>query len=123
MGMRPVRRLFWYVLLSCPFSEGQITNLHERAKHMTKHLAIELGPRRILVNAIAPGFFPTKMADGLIKLVGGEEKMAQANPTGRLGKAEDIVGAVVWLCSNASSHINGAVLPIDGGKHLGTGKL
>lgn len=90
---------------------------------MTKHLAIELGPRRILVNAIAPGFFPSKMADGLIKLAGGEDKMAQTNPTGRLGKAEDIVGAVVWLCSNASSHINGAIIPIDGGKHLGTGKL
>lgn len=90
---------------------------------MTKHLAVELGPRRILVNAIAPGFFPSKMADAVIKLGGGEEALAKSNPTGRLGKPEDIVGAVVWLCSNASSHINGAVIPIDGGKHLGTGKL
>lgn len=99
------------------------TNPHDWIQHMTKHLAVELGPRRILVNAIAPGFFPTKMADGLIKMVGGQEKLAQENPTGRLGKAEDIVGAVVWLCSNGSSHVNGAVLPIDGGKHLGSGKL
>lgn len=99
------------------------TNSHEWIQHMTKHLAVELGPRRILVNAIAPGFFPTKMADGIIKLGGGEEKLGRENPTGRLGKAEDIVGVVVWLCSNGSSHINGVVIPIDGGKHLGGGKL
>lgn len=103
--------------------EKMTTNPHDWIQHMTKHLAVELAPRRILVNAIAPGFFPTKMAEGLIKMVGGQEKLAKENPTGRLGKAEDIVGAVVWLCSNGSSHINGAVLPIDGGKHLCSGKL
>lgn len=92
-------------------------------QHMTKHLAVELGPRRILVNAIAPGFFPSKMASKLIELEGGEEKMGRDNPTGRLGKPEDIVGAVVWLCSNGASHINGAVVPIDGGKHLAHARL
>lgn len=90
---------------------------------MTKHLAVELGPRRILVNAIAPGFFPSKMASGLIELEGGEEKMGKENPTGRLGKPEDIAGAIVWLCSNGASHINGAVVPIDGGKHLAHSRL
>lgn len=85
---------------------------------MTKHLAAELGPRGILLNAIAPGFFPSKMASGLIALSGGEEKMARETPDGRLGKPEDIVGSIVFLCSRASEHINGAVLPIDGGRHV-----
>lgn len=86
--------------------------------HLTKHLAVELGPRGILLNAIAPGFFPSKMASGLIAASGGEEAMAREVPDGRLGKPEDIVGSIVFLCSRASEHINGAVLPIDGGKHV-----
>lgn len=92
-------------------------------QHMTKHLAVELAPRRILVNAIAPGFFPSKMASGLIAISGGEEGMGKENPTGRLGRPDDIVGAVVWLCSNGASHVNGAVVPIDGGKHLASSRL
>lgn len=100
-----------------------MANSRERVQHMTKHLAVELAPRRILVNALAPGFFPSKMASGLIELEGGEAKLGKANPTGRLGKAEDIVGVVVWLCSNASSHVNGAVIPIDGGMHLASSRL
>lgn len=114
------------VLVCAPSSlsfRGTTTNSRQWIQHLTKHLAVELGPRRILVNAIAPGFFPSKMADGMIKLGGGEDKLGRENPTGRLGKAEDIVGAVVWLCSNGSSHINGVIVPIDGGKHLGSGKL
>ncbi|RPB06187.1 NAD(P)-binding protein [Choiromyces venosus 120613-1] len=86
--------------------------------HLTKHLAVELGPRGILLNAIAPGFFPSKMASALIALSGGEEGLAKETPDGRLGKPEDIVGSIVFLCSRGAEHINGVVLPIDGGKHL-----
>ncbi|KAF8243123.1 NAD(P)-binding protein [Wilcoxina mikolae CBS 423.85] len=86
--------------------------------HLTKHLAVELGPRGILVNAIAPGFFITKMAKGLVELIGGEKAMAERSPDKRLGRNEDIAGVVVWLCSRAAAHCNGIVVPIDGGAHL-----
>jgi NAD(P)-dependent dehydrogenase (short-subunit alcohol dehydrogenase family) len=84
--------------------------------HLTKNLAVELGPRHILVNAIAPGFFPSKMASGLIGLSGGMEQLAAKNPNKRLGKPEDIAGLVVFLSSRASSHINGATITVDGGE-------
>ncbi|PWW79808.1 NAD(P)-binding protein [Tuber magnatum] len=86
--------------------------------HLTKHLAIELGPRGILLNAIAPGLFPSKMTGAIIARSGGEESLGKESPNGRLGKPEDIVGSVVFLCSRAGEHVNGAVLPIDGGKHV-----
>jgi NAD(P)-dependent dehydrogenase (short-subunit alcohol dehydrogenase family) len=84
--------------------------------HLTKNLAVELGPRHILVNAIAPGFFPSKMANGLLELTGGADAIAQKNPAKRLGKPEDIAGLVVFLSSRASSHINGATVTVDGGE-------
>jgi len=84
--------------------------------HLTKNLAVELGPRHILTNAIAPGFFPSKMASELIKLTGGVEGLAAKNPSKRLGKPEDIAGLVVFLSSRASSHINGATITVDGGE-------
>ncbi|TVY35625.1 Rhamnolipids biosynthesis 3-oxoacyl-[acyl-carrier-protein] reductase, partial [Lachnellula subtilissima] len=48
--------------------------------HLTKNLAVELGPRHILVNAIAPGFFPSKMASGLLEISGGADTFAAKNP-------------------------------------------
>ena len=91
--------------------------------HLTKNLAVELGPRHIVCNAIAPGFFPSKMANGLMEAKGGQEAMAKENPNGRLGKPEDIAALVVYLASRAGSHLNGAVIPIDGGAVLGRPKL
>lgn len=93
------------------------------AIHLTKNLAVELGPRGILVNSISPGFFPTKMANGLMELSGGVQSLADANPNKRLGKPEDIAGTVVYLCSRAASHLNGANIVIDGGSVCGRSKL
>lgn len=86
--------------------------------HMTKHLAVALGPRKILVNAVAPGWFPTKMASGLLDLYGGAGGQGKASPDGRIGLPEDIVGVMVFLCSRAASHVNGTIIPVDGGMHL-----
>lgn len=86
--------------------------------HLTRHLAVGLAPRGILVNAVAPGLFMTKMGRGLVLEEGAEERAAKATPDGRLGRPEDVVGAVVWLCSRAGAHVNGAVVPLDGGMHL-----
>jgi NAD(P)-dependent dehydrogenase (short-subunit alcohol dehydrogenase family) len=88
-----------------------------------KNLAVELGPRHILCNAIAPGFFPSKMSNALIKANGGQQLLEKQNPSQRLGEPEDIAGAVVFLSSRASGHVNGAVLTIDGGKHLASSRL
>ena len=93
------------------------------ALHLTRNLAVELGPRGILVNSIAPGFFPTKMANGLMELTGGTQKLADSNPNKRLGKPEDVAGVVVFLCSRAASHLNGANITIDGGAVCGSSRL
>lgn len=84
--------------------------------HLGKNLAIQLGPRNITVNSLAPGFFPTKMSSGLLELAG--EAMIESNPLGRLGEKEDLQNVVLFLTSKQSTYINGIVLPIDGGAHL-----
>lgn len=93
------------------------------AIHLTRNLAVELGPRHILCNSIAPGFFPSKMTSGHMEKQGGEAEMAKMNPNGRLGRPEDIAGTVVFLASRAASHINGACVTIDGGGLWAKGKL
>lgn len=91
------------------------------AHHLARNLAVELGPRKITTNVIAPGFFPSKLANGLIELLGGEEEMRARNPRGRLGRPADVEGAIVYLCSPAAAYVNGVVLPLDGGIHLTAG--
>ncbi|KIX08012.1 uncharacterized protein Z518_02667 [Rhinocladiella mackenziei CBS 650.93] len=91
--------------------------------HLAKNLAVELGPRGIVTNAVAPGFYPTKMASGLMELQGGRAALAAEVPNKRLGQPEDIAGLVVFLSSRAASHINGAVITTDGGSLLSRGRL
>jgi len=93
------------------------------AIHLAKNLAVELGPRAISCNAICPGFFPSKMASGLMELEGGAEAMAASSPNKRLGHPEDIAGLVVFLSSRAATHLNGAVITTDGGSVLGRTRL
>ncbi|KAK3072637.1 hypothetical protein LTR53_006452 [Teratosphaeriaceae sp. CCFEE 6253] len=93
------------------------------ALHLARNLAVELGPQHILTTAIAPGFFPTKMASGLMELTGGTKALADANPNKRLGVAEDIAGTVVYLCSRAGSHVNGGNIVLDGGAVCGNSRL
>ncbi|OKL64433.1 hypothetical protein UA08_01108 [Talaromyces atroroseus] len=90
---------------------------------LAKTLAVELGPRHILTNAVAPGFYPSKMANGLMEMSGGQEALAKASPNGHLGRPEDIAGLVVFLSSRASSHINGEAIATDGGRLLAGNKL
>lgn len=84
--------------------------------HLAKSLSVELGPEKITVNVIAPGFVPTKMSNGLLEVIG--EEMRDSTPLRRLGKPEDVGLAAVYLCSPAASFVNGVVLPVDGGIHL-----
>lgn len=84
--------------------------------HLGKSLAVELGPRNITVNMLAPGFFPSKMSNGLLEVIG--DAVVGSNPRGRLGVKEDIIGATIYLLSKAGNYANGVVLPLDGGSHL-----
>ena len=91
--------------------------------HLARNLAIELGPRHVLVNGIAPGFFMSKMAAGLINAQGGEEALGRQSPNGRVGRPEDVAAAVVYLSSRAGGHVNGDTIVLDGGKMLAGGRL
>jgi gluconate 5-dehydrogenase len=82
--------------------------------NFTRALAGEWGRYGITVNAIAPGFFPSKMTKGILAAVGAEA-LAQQAPLGRLGDDEDLKGAVVLFASDAGKHITGQVLAVDGG--------
>jgi NAD(P)-dependent dehydrogenase (short-subunit alcohol dehydrogenase family) len=84
------------------------------AVHMlTKVLAKELGPKRITVNAIAPGPFESKMMAATLDAFG--EAIAASAPLGRIGRPDDMAGAAVFLSSRAGSYVTGAILPVDGG--------
>lgn len=83
------------------------------AVHMlTKHLAGELAPR-ILVNAIAPGLFQSRMTKELLRA--GPDAVGSLLPLGRIGQPADMAGIAVFLASRASTYITGAVIPVDGG--------
>ena len=74
----------------------------------------------IRVNAIAPGFLLTEQNRFLMQEEDGEltdrgNRVIQKTPMARFGEPEEMVGAVVWLCSDAASFVNGAIVPIDGG--------
>ena len=80
----------------------------------TRALAGEWGCHGITVNALAPGFFPSKMSQGLIRHLGEEALMGNA-PLRRLGDDEDLKGAALLFASDAGKHITGQVLAVDGG--------
>lgn len=81
--------------------------------NFTRALAAEWGSRNINVNAIAPGYFPSKLADAMIDQHG--DFLIGHTPLGRLGGADDLKGAALLLTSEAGRHITGQVLSIDGG--------
>jgi gluconate 5-dehydrogenase len=81
--------------------------------NFTRALAAEWGSHNINVNAICPGFFPTKMASGLLEKIG--DQMIARTPLHRLGGDEDLKGTAVFLASEASRHVTGQYIAVDGG--------
>lgn len=84
--------------------------------NMTRALAAEWGPRNIRVNALAPGFFPSKMTKVLLEKHGDE--VLRETPLGKLGGDTDLMGAAVLFASDAGGHITGQTLVVDGGANI-----
>jgi NAD(P)-dependent dehydrogenase (short-subunit alcohol dehydrogenase family) len=83
---------------------------------LTKSAALEYAPRGVRINAVCPGTIDTPMVADM--LANGELDMAEAlrdQPIGRLGTADEIAAAVLWLCSPGASFVVGVALPVDGG--------
>ncbi len=87
-------------------SKGGLVNL-------TRALAAEWAHYGIRVNALAPGFFPSKMSAGLLSVL--DKQILAMTPMGRLGGDEDLMGPAIFLASDAASYVTGQILSVDGG--------
>jgi NAD(P)-dependent dehydrogenase (short-subunit alcohol dehydrogenase family) len=83
------------------------------AINFSRALASEWGRYNINVNALCPGYFPTKFSNGLLETIG--DAVIARTPLGRMGGDEDLKGSIVFLASEASRHITGQYLAVDGG--------
>jgi NAD(P)-dependent dehydrogenase (short-subunit alcohol dehydrogenase family) len=122
--LRPMRAQGSGAIVNCS-SLGGLVGLPGRAayhasKHgvigLTKSAALEYAPRGVRINAICPGTIETAMVEDMIARGELDVPEAVANqPIGRLGRADEIAAAVLWLCSPAASFVLGVALPVDGG--------
>jgi NAD(P)-dependent dehydrogenase (short-subunit alcohol dehydrogenase family) len=111
-------------IVNCSSLGGLVGNPGRAAYHASKHgvlgltrsAALEYAPRGIRINAVCPGTIETPMVDHMIRSGELPLEVAIANqPIGRLGRADEIAAAVLWLCSPAASFVVGVALPVDGG--------
>jgi len=86
----------------------------------SKCIALELGPRGIRTNVIAPGYIDTPTNAGIVKGGQAVERMVNGNALGRLGTPEDVADVVAFLFSEEARYMNGAVVEIDGGIKMNT---
>lgn len=82
---------------------------------LTKSLALEWAQHKIRVNAVAPHYLETELTKGLRDSERVYEALTKQIPLKRFGKTSELLGAILWLASDASSYVTGAVIPVDGG--------
>jgi NAD(P)-dependent dehydrogenase (short-subunit alcohol dehydrogenase family) len=100
--------------LHVPFIENYAYAASKAAvHHLTRALAVKLGPRNITVNAIAPGPFESQMTKWMLENF--DEQIKSDCPLGRIGEPADMAGVAIYLASKAGAYVNGAVIPVDGG--------
>jgi len=122
--LRQMRKQGSGAIVNCS-SLGGLVGLPERAayhasKHgvigLTKSVAVEYAPKGVRVNAVCPGVIDTPMvADMLASQASAMAGIMKEQPIGRLGRADEIAAAVLWLCSPGASLVVGVALPVDGG--------
>jgi gluconate 5-dehydrogenase len=84
-------------------------------KMMTKAMAAELGASSLRVNGLAPGYFRTDLNEALTKNPAFSEWLVGRTPLGRWGETDELVGAAIFLASDASSFVTGQIIYVDGG--------
>ena len=103
---------------SMPYPHNLDYNMSKAALNMfTRTLALELGPKGIRVNNLAPGPVETDINREVIDEI-GRDKFGEWVPLGRVAQVEEMIGPAIFLASNASSYVNGATLYADGGYML-----
>ncbi len=103
-------------LVGSPLAVGGVATKHG-VSGLTKAAALEYATRGIRVNAVAPGMVRTPLAERMVNSLqpGAEQAMLSVVPQGRWCAPEEVAEVVVFLCSDAASHVTGHVMPIDGG--------
>ena len=100
--------------LRVPFLETFAYSTSKAAvHHLTRVLAVQLAPRNITVNAVAPGPFESKMMAETLRSFG--DAIKASCPLGRIGEPEDMAGVAIYLASRAGAYLTGVVIPVDGG--------
>ena len=100
-------------LVAFPALSAYVASKHGVAG-LTKAAALEYARKGIRVNAVCPGFIETPLVEQFTGGTGDGEQFGSILPIGRLGTAEEVAEAVVWLCSDASSYVTGHTMVVDG---------
>lgn len=103
------------VAFGCSISTAGYVVSKGGVRSFTEVLARDLAPHGVRVNAVAPGLMETEMTAGQRAQAQGTDWYMQRAPMARAGRADEIVGPVLFLASDLASYVNGVVLPVDGG--------